>query len=151
MLNRRSTLLALAATAFLASGCTSVSSKREPAYSGPTKTIKGYLRGSSFARLTPSQVVYITAYDATNGNSKPMPVIGETSFTLGRSGYFPIAYEIEIPAEKSAPKVALSVQIGTPGRILFSNDRQYSQTTGRSMDIPMREAPPRIRNFRHGL
>jgi len=151
VINRRSTLLALAATALLAGGCTTMGAKREPVYSGPTKTIKGYLRGSPLARLSPSSVVYITAYDATNGNSKPMPVIGETSFTLGRSGYFPIAYEIEIPAAKSAPKVALSVQIGTPGRILFSNDRQYSQTTGRSMDIPMGETPPRIRNFRRGL
>ncbi len=151
MLNRRSELFALVATALLTSGCTTFGAKKEPAYSGPTKTIKGYLRGSPFARLTPSQVVYITAYDATNGNSKPMPVIGETSFTLGRSGYFPIAYEIEIPASKSAPKVALSVQLGLPGQILFSNDRLYSQTTGRTMDIPMREAPPRIRNFRHGL
>ncbi|MGN8020158.1 hypothetical protein ACTJJ7_05530 [Phyllobacterium sp. 22229] len=151
MINRRSTLLALAAIALLGGGCTTMGAKREPAYSGPTKTIKGYLRGSPLARLSPSSVVYITAYDATNGNSKPMPVIGETSFTLGRSGYFPIAYEIEIPAAKSAPKVALSVQIGTPGRILFANDRQYSQTTGRSMDIPMGETPPRIRNFRRGL
>ncbi|MBA8877026.1 hypothetical protein [Phyllobacterium myrsinacearum] len=151
MFNRRSALFALTAAALLTSGCTSIGAKHQPAYSGPTKTIKGYLRGSSFAQLTPSLVVYITAYDATNGNSKPMPVIGETSFTLGRSGYFPIAYEIEIPAAKSAPKVALSVQIGTPGRILFSNDRQYSQTTGNNMDIPMREAPPRLRNFRNGL
>ena len=91
MINRRSTLLALAATALLAGGCTTMGAKREPAYSGPTKTIKGYLRGSPLARLSPSSVVYITAYDATNGNSKPMPVIGETSFTLGLSGYFPVA------------------------------------------------------------
>ncbi|QND52014.1 hypothetical protein HB779_08905 [Phyllobacterium sp. 628] len=151
MIQRRAAFFALVATALLASGCTTTGAKHEPAYSGPTKTIKGYLRGSPLARLSPSSVVYITAYDATNGNSKPMPFIGETSFTLGQSGYFPIAYEIEIPASKSAPKVALSVQLGQPGRILFANDRLYSQTTGRKMDIPMREAPPRLRNFRHGL
>ncbi|MBB3144672.1 hypothetical protein FHS21_001073 [Phyllobacterium trifolii] len=151
MRSRRAVLFSLLAAATLASGCTTDSASREPAYSGPTKTIRGYLRGSSYAWLTASSVVYITAYDATGGNSSHMPKIGGTSFTLNRNGYFPVAYEIEIPASGSAPRVALSVEIRRGGTILFSNDRNFSQTTGRNLDIPMREAPPRIRNFRGRL
>jgi hypothetical protein len=80
-----------------------------------------------------------------------MPKIGGTSFTLNRNGHFPVAYEIEIPASGSVPRVALSVEIRRGGNILFSNDRNFSQTTGRNLDIPMREAPPRIRSFRGRL
>ena len=148
MLTRRAALFSLIAAGILASGCTTDSASRQPAYSGPTKTIRGYLRGSSYAWLTASSVVYVTAYDATGGNSSHMPKIGGTSFTLNRNGYFPVAYEIEIPASGSVPRVALAVEIRRGGTILFSNDRNFSQTTGRNLDIPMREAPPRIRNFR---
>jgi hypothetical protein len=143
----RAALLSFVAAGILASGCTTDTASRTPAYSGPTKTIRGYLRGSSYARLTASSVVFVTAYDATGGNSAPMPKIGETSFTLNRDGYFPVAYEIDIPASASAPRVALAVEIRRAGAVIFSNDRLYSQTTGRNLDIPMREAPPRLRRF----
>ena len=49
MRSRRAALLqfSLLAAATLASGCTTDSASRAPAYSGPTKTIRGYLRGSA--------------------------------------------------------------------------------------------------------
>lgn len=147
MITRRAALLSLIAAGMLTSGCTTDAGSRAPIYSGPTKTIRGYLKGPPLTRLTPSSVVFVTAYDASAGNSAPMPKIGATSFTLNRDGYFPVAYEIEIPANASAPRIALSVEIRRAGTVLFSNDRLYSQTTGRNLDIPMREAPPRLRRF----
>jgi hypothetical protein len=151
MLTRRGAVLSLLASVMLTNGCTTQSTRPEPAYGGPTKTIRGYLRGPPYAVLTPSSVVSVTAYDATGGNSSHMAKIGGTSFTLNRTGYFPVEYEIEIPASTSVPRVALAVEIRRAGSVLFSNDRNFSQTTGRNLDIPMREAPPRIRNFRGRL
>jgi hypothetical protein len=145
MTTLRAALLSLVAAGMLASGCTTDTASRAPAYSGPTKTIRGYLQGPPYAQLTASSVVFVTAYDATGGNSAPMPKIGATSFTLNRAGYFPVAYEIEIPASGSTPRVALAVEIRRAGAVIFSNDRQYSQTTGRNLDIPMREAPPKLK------
>lgn len=145
MITRRITLLSLLVAGVLASGCMTDSASHAPAYSGPTKTIRGYLRGPPYAQLTASSVVFVTAYDATGGNSAPMPKIGTTSFTLNRNGYFPVAYEIEIPANGSAPRVALAVEIRRAGAVIFSNDRRYSQTTERNLDIPMREAPPKLK------
>jgi hypothetical protein len=140
MFHRRAVLLSLLGLAV--SGCTTNSST--PSYSGPTKTIQGYLKGPPYTRLTASAVVFITAYDATGGVTHPMPKIGGTSFTLNRNGYFPVAYEIEIPASHAAPRISLAVEIRQYGKVTFTNDRQYSQTTGRNLDIPMREAPPRL-------
>ncbi len=142
MFNRRALLLSIMGLGLAVSGCTTNSTP--PAYSGPTKTIRGYLQGPPYARLTASTVVFITAYDATGGAIGSMPKIGATSFTLNRNGYFPVAYEIEIPASHAAPRISLAVEMRQYGKVIFTNDRQYSQTTGRNLDIPMREAPARI-------
>ena len=147
---RGTVLLSFLTICVLASGCSTDSANRAPAYSGPTKTIRGYLKGPPYARLSASSVVFITAYDATGGVVAPMPKIGATSFTLNRNGYFPVAYEIEIPASHAVPRVSLAVEMRQAGRITFYNDRQYSQTTGRNLDIPMRESPPRMGRFRRG-
>lgn len=141
--NRRTLLLSFMGLGLAISGCTT--SNEPPTYSGPTKIIRGYLQGPPYARLTASTVVFITAYDATSGATGSMPKIGATSFTLNRNGYFPVAYEIEIPASHAAPRISLAVEMRQYGRVTFTNDRQYSQTTGRNLDIPMREAPSRIR------
>lgn len=143
MFNRRALLLSLMGLGLAVSGCTT--SNELQTYSGPTKTIRGYLQGPPYARLTASTVVFITAYDASGGATGSMPKIGATSFTLNRNGYFPVAYEIEIPASHAAPRISLSVEMRQYGRVIFTNDRQYSQTTGRNLDIPVREAPSRIR------
>ncbi|MHC1549946.1 hypothetical protein [Phyllobacterium sp. K27] len=142
MYSRRTLLLSLMGLGLAMGGCTT--NDEPPTYSGPTKTIRGYLQGPPHARLTASTVVFITAYDATNGTAVAMPKIGATSFTLNRNGYFPIAYEIEIPASHAAPRISLAVEMRQYGKVIFTNDRQYSQTTGRNLDLPMREVPPRI-------
>ncbi|EJN03127.1 hypothetical protein [Phyllobacterium sp. YR531] len=144
MQNRRTLLLSIVGFGLAISGC--ATNTPAPAYSGPTKTIRGYLQGPPYARLTASTVVFITAYDATNGATGSMPKIGATSFTLNRNGYFPVAYEIEIPASHAAPRISLAVEMRQYGRVTFTNDRQYSQTTGRNLDIPVREAPPRVKS-----
>lgn len=144
MQNRRTLLLSIVGFGLAVSGCTT--NNAAPSYSGPTKTIRGYLQGPPYARLTASTVVFITAYDATNGAKGSMPKIGATSFTLNRNGYFPVAYEIEIPASHAAPRISLAVEMRQYGRVTFTNDRQYSQTTGRNLDIPVREAPPRVKS-----
>ncbi|MBZ9654124.1 hypothetical protein [Phyllobacterium lublinensis] len=144
MITRRTALISIVATGLLATACTSDGANRAPAYSGPTRTIRGYLQGPPFYSLTASSVVFVTAHDATGGNSAPMPKIASTSFALGRNGTFPVGYEIAVPA--SGPKrIALAVEIRRAGAVIFSNDRGYSQTTGSTLNIPMREAPPRLK------
>ncbi len=101
-------------------------------------------RGRPIHQLTASSVVFVTAHDATGGNSAPMPRIASTSFTLGRNGTFPVGYEIAVPA--AGPKrIALAVEIRRAGAVIFSNDRGYSQTNRTNLDIPMREAPPKLK------
>ncbi len=150
MVNRRAALLSLFAAGMFASGCTTNPASLTPAYSGPTKTIHGNLQGPPYARLSASSVVFVNAYDANAGNSAPMPRLNSTSFTLNRNGSFPVAYEIRVPAAAST-RVALGVEITRAGGTLFSNDRLYSQTTGTRLDIPMREAPPRVKRFHSNL
>ncbi|MRG56233.1 hypothetical protein GF108_11650 [Phyllobacterium sp. SYP-B3895] len=150
MLTRRATLFTLLAAGILVSGCTTDTASNAPAYTGPVKTIRGYLQGPPWARLTASSVVFVTAYDASRGNSAPMPRLARTSFTLNRNGTFPVAYEIRVPAAAST-RVALGVEITRAGGTLFSNDRLYSQTTGTSLNVPMREAPPRINRRYPGI
>ena len=145
MPDRRAMLLGLVALGLVASGCTT-DGGNAPSYSGPTRTIRGNLQGPPFAHLGASYVVYVTAYDASRGNSAPMQRLVRTSFTLNRNGSFPVPYSITVPAPASA-RVALFVEITRAGGTLFSNDRLFSQTTGTTLDIPMREAPPRIKSF----
>lgn len=142
MTSRRAALVSIIVAGLSASACTSDGANRAPAYSGPTKSIRGSLQGPPFYQLTASSVVFVTAYDATGGNSSPMPRIASTSFTLGRNGTFPVSYQIAVPA--AGPKrIALAVEIRRAGGVIFSNDRNFSQTSGSNLDIPMREAPPR--------
>jgi hypothetical protein len=145
MTSRRAALTSIFALGlFAVTACTTDGASRAPAYSGPTKTIRGYLQGPPYYQLTASSVVFVTAHDATGGNSAPMPKIASTSFTLGRNGTFPVGYAIAVPA--AGPKrVALAVEIRRAGAVIFSNDRNYSQTTGSNLDIPMREAPPKLK------
>ncbi|MGH6860956.1 MAG: hypothetical protein ACRECY_11900 [Phyllobacterium sp.] len=143
VLTRRAALSSLAAIAMLASGCSTRGAGRSPAYAGPTRTICGYLKGPPDAALSASSVVFVTAYDATGGAAQPLPKIGATSFRLNHNGSFPVAYEIEIPASQAVPRISLAVEIRQAGRVIYYNDRQYSQTSGRMLDIPVREAPPR--------
>ncbi|MEP7455912.1 hypothetical protein [Phyllobacterium sp. SB3] len=144
MFDRRAILLSLLGAGLAVSGCTT--DNAAPAYSGPTRTVRGYLKGPPYARLSPSATVFITAHDATSGVSSKMPEIGATKFTLNRVGHFPVLYEIEIPASHSVPRISLDVQIRQYGRLIFSNDRQYSTTSGNNLDIPLVESHPRFRS-----
>ena len=126
MTTRRAALISIVAAGLFAAACTTDVAGRAPAYSGPTKTIRGYLQGPPFYLLTASSVVFVTAHDATGGNSAPMPRIASTSFTLGRNGSFPVGYEIAVPA--SGPKrIALAVEIRRAGTVIFSNDRNSAR------------------------
>jgi len=145
MPGHRAILLAVAAVGMLAGGCTT-DTGNVSSHSGPTRTIRGNLQGPPNARIGASYVVFVTAYDASRGNSAPMQRLVRTSFTLNRNGSFPVPYSITVPAPPSA-RVALGVEITRAGGTMFSNDRLYSQTTGTTLNIPMREAPPRVKNF----
>ena len=149
MPDRRAILLGLAAVGLAASACTT-DAVNPQLHGGPTKTIRGYLQGPPNTHLGASYIVFVTAYDASRGNSAPMPLLIRTSFTLNRNGSFPVPYSITVPAPASM-RVALGVEITRAGGTLFSNDRLYSQTTGTNLDIPMREAPPRVKSFRDRL
>ncbi|MCX8281169.1 hypothetical protein OSJ77_13295 [Phyllobacterium sp. 0TCS1.6C] len=142
---RRGAMLAL--VGIVAAACTSTGPAEPPSFSGPAKTISGDLVGPPYSRLSASSVIFITAYDVAGGLADR--VIARTSFRKGVSGHFPVPYEIAVPA--GSGRVAVYAEIRDGGRVHFTNDRQYSQTSASRLDIPMRESPLRYRSYRGGL